>query len=501
MEHHHHKIQNCGLCNVPITTGSFTVLECKHSYHAKCAHGPLTRGYARCILCEKNTRNNSVADSEYRSLDFGDDWILSNDRRAYEETSNLICDIPGQVPLRVDLDRLSIALSLREQKNKDTNAFFGKLEVLGIRHETDLASLIKDKTPSGILVQEKNIDAQSLWRKGITLEQLMKAGYALKDLIVLKATWNDMLMLRFNHTVWGMYKKQLPVSEIITIYKITIHDVLHMCNYSMLSVASIQFSVKELESLKATMPLLIDMYLDKESMIMFGFSMEEWRAFGLTFDNLLQLQISRADLYEKTQSGYAGLGWVNIEHQQAKLQRFSTIFGKTPNLLPARSTSSPTLFYNEAGASHQNSMPSNEMYQSVGYPTLNTQSKPPEISQQQTNVFNIIANSIAENRPLTEHDHETIQPGIQRMFQGVNITKNAKEMMEFSMASLKSRISNGGWLAGPPRGIAPVRGPHAFFVVESENRSPQTFVLTTSKPLLLNVTPHSQNVLSYPTLS
>lgn len=328
----------CGWCNLRVTPNSAkTILSCGHSYHASCLHGPYTRSFSHCIICEKTESREGIYESELQQLDFGDDSLNSKRREIYEEKLNIIAPLDLQTfPFRVDAERLRQGVIKSKGEKK------GLLEIMttiseGIRlKHDDIGPLLDSRTSAVTLVRDKNVDAESLWRRGMTMNRLLKNGYNINDFIVFRATWYDLTQMSFTAEDWRDYKAALPPEDMIKFFQITMHDVLPICNYNLTQYANIGFRVEDLTRLETTADTLFNLpNMDKHAFMAFELNMEDWKIMNLKFNQMKKIGLEKEDL--KT------MKWIDDDKEGAQLSTFKSFFGKSADALKRRVKHTPII--------------------------------------------------------------------------------------------------------------------------------------------------------------
>lgn len=366
--------RTCSLCKIVIEKASnVTILSCGHSFHARCAHGPLTRNYAYCPVCRPPESEEMIPtkdDTAHNPLDFGDDIHVESllSRRLillkrFEESGDASSSVRDHVAkvrdylakrekevctekhgdtveelsedgsknwFRTILDMGTMALE--SGVDRGTNEPSGADDVYECM-ENEIEAIIARRTPVETLVTKYGVDAHVLIRKEYTIGSLFGLGYTLEDMILLDATWMDLRALGLNHLVWKAYKEKLPVAKLTKIWKIKIYDVYNdVCNGGFENLVTIGFSLDEMIALGATtIDILIEMGLIRTHLREMGFSMGEWKKLGMTSAHITKLNLDEHYLKERLQ-------WINSED---KIVIFKDAFGIDPATLVVKKTEPP----------------------------------------------------------------------------------------------------------------------------------------------------------------
>jgi hypothetical protein len=262
-----------------------------------------------------------------RLLDFGDDSLYSKRREQYEEKLKIIQPLDlANFPFRVDSERLKQGIwKSKGEKKSFIETIVAIPDMVRIKHD-EIGPLIDSFVSSVSLVRDKNVDAQTLWRRGITMKRLLKNGYNLNDLIIFRTKWYDMRQLQFTADDWRDNKAALPPEDMINVFGISIHDVLQICEYDLKQYAKIQFTVQELRQLQTSSDVLFNLpTMDKDVFMYFELSMDEWNLLGLKFEHMKKIGLEKNDLKE--------MGWITTEKEKAQMSKFSSLFGKSADLL------------------------------------------------------------------------------------------------------------------------------------------------------------------------
>ncbi len=344
-------VETCALCEIPLGPGgAVTRLECRHAYHASCAHGALARSGVRCFACR--AQGSSYVSLEVRSVrapDFGDDWAGSR-QAEFERTASDVFETElvsheqlravlesreradqsararseaerrgGGSGARAALSRVAVRLGQRFVEMDDTD------RDLALKLERDPLAMVQNGMSAREMLR-RGVDGTSLVRREIEVRTMLEAGYDLRDLVLLGTTWQNLLEMRLTPEVWRDHMAALPVRDVKRVYNVNVHTIFtHVCGRRMARLASMGISAKDMaDELGANAQILYEMGMRKGTMMTFRYTMIEWTGtMGLTFALLRTLAIDRADLSE-------GLQWLasdDPKSEQSDAKRFAEQFG------------------------------------------------------------------------------------------------------------------------------------------------------------------------------
>lgn len=366
--------RKCILCKIIIEKSSnVTILSCGHVFHARCAHGPLTRNYAYCPVCKPPESEELIStkdDTAHNPLDFGDDihvdTLLSRRLillKRYDESGEVsssgrdsiakvrdylaqrekdVCtEKHGDTVEDLSADDKSNwfrtiwdmgTMALESGVDRGTNDTSGADDVYEYM-ENEIDAVISRRTSVQTLVTKHGVDAHVLIKKEYTIAVLFGLGYTLDDMILLNATWMDIRALGLNHLVWKAYKDKLPVVKLTKIWKIKIFDVYNdVCSSGFDNLVSIGFTLEEMITLGAsTIDILIELGLVRTHFKDVGFSMADWKKLGMTGVHVTKLGMDEHFLKERLQ-------WINTED---KIIIFKDAFGIDPATLAVKKVEAP----------------------------------------------------------------------------------------------------------------------------------------------------------------
>lgn len=340
-------MESCALCGVQIEKGTCDVTElgCGHIFHARCAHGPLSRNFSNCPSCMSGITipGREDATEALHPLDFGDDIIVEDMISNRLVLLKLYSTTPGDDKI-ITTSTIKAALKARESQEckyahsaKDVTevqsqeGMFSTLRDMVGRimvsdpgtedsetlpaydsehpymwMESEIGYQINSKVPAHALVSVHGVDAHYLINSGFRLGHLFEIGYELNDLILFKATWVDMRALGLTHTVWRAWKHKLPIEVMIAAWDVTYMDVyIDVCGRSMNNFASIGFSKQEIRLLRAdSASVLMEMpNISRDHVRAMGWTMQDWKDYDLKQEHMVRLQLDPKFITEHLQWG------------------------------------------------------------------------------------------------------------------------------------------------------------------------------------------------------
>lgn len=329
------QVKTCFICKLPIEAAtSITKLSCSHEFHARCAHGPLTRNYGYCPVCvppEATDVISSREDTKHHPLDFGDDvhvQTLLERRLLIFKQYESFCQNKGQES--ITMTSMKTLLSKREKEvcnevhgntaeelitDEKSNLYRTALDMIvmamqsGVDQgtgepvkttemdecmENQLDFLIQHKRTSTLeLATKHGVDAHVLIRRGYTITTLFQYGYTLNDLILFQTTWTDMKGLKFSSSAWILHKDKLPVDLLFQLYGITVNDVfVDICESQFSNFVALQFTYEEMRFLGIkNISELLNMGMKRKHLQDMKLDMIQWRHLGMTASHLKALHV------------------------------------------------------------------------------------------------------------------------------------------------------------------------------------------------------------------
>lgn len=335
--------RECPLCMQPLLQESArTILECMHVFHARCAHGPLTRNAWRCPVCAPAERERhqdamielsdavEAADGDAAALDdvvlpgavdLGDDMTTSDllaQRRAIIDTVTdhvahgepLAAHRCDDARRRATPGNLVGALATSMTSDADDGA--------------TVRAMLRRGTCSATMLVEHGVDARRLMAERVTLRELLDERYGVNDLIVWHIVWEDLIAIGLTADVWRDHRAPLEdtgkqragglrVRDLIKLYRITFDNVLgDVCRGSFKRVARIGFTADELAALGARVPSMFQQGMRREDIAAFDLPMRDWH------DKLGMTSTMLALMHVDERAAWTTLGWIKCDAESGR---------------------------------------------------------------------------------------------------------------------------------------------------------------------------------------